>query len=85
MSWLTLSRLEGRRLAAMGRTDPYRRYCTVCDAQMAPLLTIASFEWGGGSGSWVPYEDQAAASAGRVAGQSPSQPTAVQVGSIDNM
>lgn len=70
-----------------GRTDPYRRYCTVCDAQMAPLLTIASFEWDGGSRrGWAPYEDQAAASAaGHRAGQDPAQPTKVEVGSTDNM
>lgn len=70
-----------------GRTDPYRRYCTVCEAQMMPLLTIASFEWDGGERrSWAPYEDQAAAYApGHHAGQDPSQPTKVEVGSTDNM
>ncbi|WP_409062521.1 hypothetical protein [Streptomyces sp. SYP-A7185] len=69
-----------------GRTDPYRRHCTVCEAQMMPLLTIASFEWDGGEGScWAPSEDQAAASATHYAGQSPAQPTRVEVGSTDNM
>ncbi|MCF3131727.1 hypothetical protein [Streptomyces olivochromogenes] len=70
-----------------GRTDPYRRYCAVCDAQMVPLLTIASFEWDGGEGrSWAPYEDQDAAYADhRDRGQAPSQPTQVEVGRTDNM
>ncbi|MFE3906123.1 hypothetical protein ACFXPY_39220 [Streptomyces sp. NPDC059153] len=69
-----------------GRTDPYPRFCAVCDAQMVPLLTIASFEWDGGMHGWAPYADQAAAfSAGHVAGQDPAQPTAVEVGSIDNL
>ncbi|MFF3838258.1 hypothetical protein [Streptomyces sp. NPDC001930] len=69
-----------------GRTDPYRRFCSVCDAHMVPLLTIASFEWDSGTRGWAPYEDQAAAFAdGRVAGRSPAQPTAVEVGSTDNM
>lgn len=69
-----------------GRTDPYRRHCAVCDAQMVPLLTIASFEWDGGSRGWAPYEDQDAAfAAGHRAGQDPAQPTKVEVGSTDNM
>lgn len=33
-----------------GRTNPNPRYCTVCDVQMVPLLTIASYEWDGGEG-----------------------------------
>ncbi|MGW5640824.1 hypothetical protein [Streptomyces sp. NPDC003832] len=73
-----------------GRTDPTLRYCTVCDTRMVPLLTIASFEWDGGEGhSWAPREEQAAAQAANTAGvccgQSPSQPTKVEVGSTDNM
>ncbi|MFC9730741.1 hypothetical protein ACFWGM_11270 [Streptomyces roseolus] len=70
-----------------GRTDPNPRYCAVCEAQMIPLLTIASWEWGGGEGhSWAPREDQAAALAdSHYAGQDPSQPTKVEVGSTDNM
>ncbi|WP_338672614.1 hypothetical protein V1460_17420 [Streptomyces sp. SCSIO 30461] len=69
-----------------GRTDPYRRYCAVCEVQMVPLLTIASFEWGGGEGrSWAPQEDQAALADSHYRGQSPSQPTRVEVGSTDNM
>jgi hypothetical protein len=69
-----------------GRTDPYRRYCAVCDAQMVPLLTIASFEWDSGTRGWAPYEDQAAAYAsGHRAGRFPTQPTRVEVGSTDNM
>ncbi|MFG3259763.1 hypothetical protein [Streptomyces sp. NPDC048172] len=67
------------------RTDPYRLNCTVCDARMVPLLTIASFEWDGGEPrGWVPYEDQAAAGGSR-AGQDPAQPTRVEVGSTDNV
>jgi hypothetical protein len=70
-----------------GRTDPYRRYCAVCDVQMVPLLTIASWEWDGGAGrSWAPYEDQAAADADdHYPGLDLSQPTQVEVGSTDNM
>ncbi|OIJ69777.1 hypothetical protein [Streptomyces mangrovisoli] len=71
-----------------GRTDPYRRYCTVCEVQMVPLLTIASFEWSGRAGrSWTPHEDRAAAddAGGHCCGQRPSQPTKVEVGSTDNM
>jgi len=70
-----------------GRTDPYPRYCAVCEAQMVPLLTIASREWDGDEGhGWAPQEDQAAARVGSYyAGQDPSQPTGVEVGSTDNM
>ncbi|MGW2679191.1 hypothetical protein [Streptomyces sp. NPDC001436] len=71
--------------APWGRTDPYPLNCAVCEAQMVPLLTIASFEWDGGPGSWVPYEDQAAAATDHLAGQNPAQPTAVEVGSTDNL
>ncbi|MGV9454997.1 hypothetical protein [Streptomyces sp. NPDC003635] len=69
-----------------GRTDPYPRFCSVCEVQMVPLLTIASFEWDGGTRGWAPYEDQADAfAASHRAGQNPAQPTAVEVGSADNM
>ncbi|MFF5706589.1 hypothetical protein ACFY7H_29485 [Streptomyces sp. NPDC012794] len=68
-----------------GRTDPNPRYCAVCEAQMIPLLTIASFESNGDESlSWVPQEDQAAASSD-CAHQDVSQPTRVEVGSTDNM
>ncbi|MFF6837130.1 hypothetical protein ACFY84_35965, partial [Streptomyces sp. NPDC012438] len=60
------------------------RYCAVCEAQMVPLLTIASFEWDGDEG-WVPQEDQANAASSYYAGKNPSQPTRVEVGSTDNM
>lgn len=54
--------------------------------QMVPLLTIASFEWDGGTHGWALYEDQAAAlSPSYVAGANPAQPTAVEVGSTDNL
>lgn len=69
-----------------GRTDPIPRHCSVCDVLMVPLLTIASFEWDGGLlRSWAPYEDQTAAYGSHYAGQSPAQPTKVEVGSTDNM
>ncbi|MFD9535090.1 hypothetical protein [Streptomyces sp. NPDC060010] len=68
-----------------GRTDPNPRYCTVCEAQMIPLLTIASFESNGDESlTWVPEEDHAAASS-RYAHRDVSQPTRVEVGSTDNM
>ncbi|WP_260174735.1 hypothetical protein [Streptomyces sp. PanSC19] len=59
----------------------------MCEAQMVPLLTIASWEWDGGEGhSRAPQEDRAAAlAASHHAGQAPSQPTGVEVGSTDNM
>ncbi|MHB9847709.1 hypothetical protein ACSYGO_00515 [Streptomyces krungchingensis] len=70
-----------------GRTDPNPRHCGVCDVQMVPLLTIASFEWDGGEKrGWAPYEDRAAAYGdSHYAGQAPAQPTRVEVGSTDNM
>ncbi|MFD7316284.1 hypothetical protein [Streptomyces sp. NPDC059883] len=69
-----------------GRTDPSPRYCAVCEVQMVPLLTIASWEWDGDEGrTWVPQEDQTVALASHYAGQNPSQPTRVEVGSTDNM
>lgn len=69
-----------------GRTDPLRRYCAVCDTRMVPLLTIASFEWDGDEGrGWAPHEDQDAAYSAHRAGRDPARPTAVEVGSTDNM
>lgn len=69
-----------------GRTDPYPRFCAVCEAQMVPLLTITSNEWDSSTHGWVPYEDQAIALATtRVASNRPTQPTGVEVGSTDNM
>ena len=68
-----------------GRTDPNPRYCAVCEARMVPLLTIASFEWDGGTQSWAPQEDRAAYANSHHAGLSPAQPTRVEVGSADNM
>ncbi|WP_030382762.1 MULTISPECIES: hypothetical protein [unclassified Streptomyces] len=53
---------------------------------MVPLLTIASFEWDGGTRGWAPQEDRAAAhAAAHPAGLNPAQPTRVEVGSADNM
>jgi hypothetical protein len=72
--------------APWGRTDPCPQFCAACDTRMVPLLTIASFEWDGGSHSWVPLEEQAGALArSHRAGQNPAQPTKVEVGSTDNM
>ncbi|MFF4172268.1 hypothetical protein [Streptomyces sp. NPDC001744] len=70
----------------MGPHRPHPpRYCTVCEARMIPLLTIASFESNGDESlSWVPQEDQAAAGSD-CAHQDVSQPTRVEVGSTDNM
>ncbi|WP_026122348.1 hypothetical protein [Nocardiopsis halotolerans] len=69
-----------------GRTDPVPRHCTVCDARMVPLLTIASFEWDAATRGWAPYEDREAAHAdGHRAGLNPAQPTKVEVGGTDNM
>ncbi|WP_374213285.1 hypothetical protein [Streptomyces sp. G1] len=56
----------------------------MCEALMVPLLTIASWEWDGDE-AWVPQEDQAKAAGSYSAGQNPSQPTGVEVGSTDNM
>ncbi|MFD2121537.1 hypothetical protein ACFSNO_21175 [Streptomyces cirratus] len=64
--------------APWGRTDPCPQDCGACGAQMVPLLTIASFEWDGGPGSWVPYADRAAAATSHIAGQNPAQPTGVE-------
>ncbi|MFB6811966.1 hypothetical protein [Streptomyces sp. NPDC056387] len=44
-----------------GLTDPIARFCAVCGAEMAPLLTVPSKEWHSRHLSWVPYEDQAIA------------------------
>ncbi|TNM28775.1 hypothetical protein [Streptomyces sedi] len=64
-----------------GYTDPVPRLCAACGADMDPLLTIATFEWDGDQHGWIPFEDQAAASAPRRAGLDPRQPTAVRIGS----
>ncbi|MFI5531236.1 hypothetical protein ACIA8O_22165 [Kitasatospora sp. NPDC051853] len=65
-----------------GRTDPYARHCSVCETRMVPLLTIASFERDGEDDGWMPFEDQDAA---YVPGDSPVQPTAIEVGSTDHL
>lgn len=41
--------------------DAYPQMCDTCGTEMEPLLTIASGEWDGGSGRWIPFEDQALA------------------------
>ncbi|MEV1010871.1 hypothetical protein [Streptomyces sp. NPDC049881] len=70
-----------------GRTDSYPEFCTVCDARMVPLLTIATYEWDGGpSRSWAPEEEQAAAYAQtHWTADDPAHATQIQVGSTDNM
>ncbi|WP_189866899.1 hypothetical protein [Streptomyces poonensis] len=41
-------------------TDPVDRPCPECGAEeMVPLLTIASSEWDGGSGTWIAKEEPA--------------------------
>ena len=40
------------------RTDPSPMFCVECGARMDPLLTIASWEWGGTDYSWIPFEDR---------------------------
>ncbi|MER7105408.1 hypothetical protein ABT383_38395 [Streptomyces humidus] len=42
-----------------GLTDPVPRICSVCGAEMDPLLTIATTEWNAGTKSWAPEGDQA--------------------------
>ncbi|MER5756547.1 hypothetical protein [Streptomyces sp. NPDC002088] len=60
-------------------TDPRPQYCSACGTPMEPLLTIASTEWSDSEPSWIPYEDQAAASA-HTAHPDPANPAMVSVG-----
>ncbi|MFF4948106.1 hypothetical protein [Streptomyces chattanoogensis] len=39
-------------------TDPVDRTCPECGTEEVPLLTIASSEWDGGSGTWIAEEEQ---------------------------
>ncbi|MFE2810522.1 hypothetical protein ACFXGG_08745 [Streptomyces nigra] len=39
-------------------TDPVPRPCPECGTEAVPLLTIASNEWDGGSGTWIPQEER---------------------------
>ncbi|AEW92466.1 MULTISPECIES: hypothetical protein [Streptomycetaceae] len=64
-----------------GLTDPVPRLCAVCDAELTPLLTIASDEWDASTGSWIPYEDQAAAASTAPAHSLAHRPTMITVGS----
>ncbi len=64
-----------------GYTDPAPRQCPACDTAMEPLLTISTFEWDGSSRSWIPYEDQPAASFTDHRYRDLLQPTGVQIGS----
>ncbi|WP_326737871.1 hypothetical protein [Streptomyces sp. NBC_01022] len=41
------------------RTDPVPRPCPECRTEQVPLLTIASWEWDGGSETWIAEEDHA--------------------------
>ncbi|MEU0770348.1 MULTISPECIES: hypothetical protein [Streptomyces] len=38
-------------------TDPKPRPCPACGTEQVPLLTLASSEWDGGSGTWIAEED----------------------------
>ncbi|MGW2615926.1 hypothetical protein [Streptomyces sp. NPDC001500] len=40
-------------------TDPVDRPCPECGTETVPLLTIASSEWDGGSGTWIAEEERA--------------------------
>lgn len=64
-----------------GYTDPAPRQCPACDTAMDALLTIDTFEWDSGNRSWIPYEDQAAASSTGQRHRDTQRPTAVQIGS----
>ncbi|MFV2118253.1 hypothetical protein ACE14D_07315 [Streptomyces sp. Act-28] len=41
-----------------GLTAPVDRSCPECGTEQVPLLTIASSEWDGGSGTWIAEEDR---------------------------
>ncbi|MFD0268577.1 hypothetical protein ACFVGY_18690 [Streptomyces sp. NPDC127106] len=64
-----------------GYTDPSPRQCPACDTAMDALLTIATFESNGNDHSWIPYEDQAAASSTDHDHSDIRRPTGVQIGS----
>ncbi|MDQ7910586.1 hypothetical protein RB614_39435 [Phytohabitans sp. ZYX-F-186] len=59
-------------------TDPYPVDCEECGAPMELLLTAASGEWDGGTGSWRPVED--AEEPEFMALHGPRDPTAVEIG-----
>lgn len=59
-------------------TDAWPMTCETCAAPMNPLLTIASTEWDGASGSWIPAGDGAPAPGG-------AEPTRVSIGRGYNM
>ncbi len=60
-----------------GLTDPVPRVCPACDAEMDPLLTIASTEWDDSTRSWIPYEEAHAAPA--TADPDPANPAMVEI------
>ncbi|MER6239989.1 hypothetical protein ABT185_28680 [Streptomyces clavifer] len=60
--------------ASWNLTDAAATDCPVCAARMELLLTIASSEWDGGSGSWIPLEERGPAVGGG------GEPTGVTVG-----
>ncbi|MGW4687055.1 hypothetical protein ACWEPM_19440 [Streptomyces sp. NPDC004244] len=64
-----------------GYTDPAPRSCPACDTPMDPLLSIDTFEWNRSNCSWIPYEDQAAASPADPRYRDTLQPTGIQIGS----
>lgn len=62
-----------------GYADPTPQPCSVCGTETEPLLTITSSEWDAGNGSWIPYEDQAAASCAPRDRRDMQHPTRVQI------
>jgi hypothetical protein len=59
--------------------DPFPRVCPAWGTPAEPLLTIAGYERDGGTHSWIPYEDRAAA----VSSSSPADlahPSRTQIG-----
>ncbi|MFE9391994.1 hypothetical protein [Streptomyces sp. NPDC006784] len=61
--------------ASWHTTGPATITCGPCGRALEPLLTVASSEWDGGTGSWTPLEDRPAADA-----MDANTPTHVTVG-----
>lgn len=66
-------------------TDPSPQLCPECGVPMEPMLTIASEEWGPDDLSWIPHEDQVAASRSKYSYLSPSRPTMITIGDNYNL
>jgi hypothetical protein len=41
-----------------GLTDPFAQPCPACGVETEPLLTVATYEYGGDERHWIPLEDQ---------------------------